>query len=77
MSEDTIPQFNLVDSPWIKVQKTAGELELVSLEQLFREGYSITKLAHESALEDSAMLAFLEPHSSTLVLLPLRRRRRL
>lgn len=61
MSEDTIPQFNLVDSPWIKVQKTAGELELVSLEQLFREGYSITKLAHESALEDSAMLAFLEP----------------
>lgn len=60
MSEDTMPCFNLVDSPWITVQRTNRAIDSISLDQLFREGYSIARLAHESALEDSAILAVAE-----------------
>lgn len=55
-----LPDFNLVEKPWIKVQMLNGELTELSLEELFREGYQVQRLAHEDALIDTALLAVLE-----------------
>ncbi|MDT0189636.1 type I-E CRISPR-associated protein Cse1/CasA [Rothia terrae] len=55
-----LPDFNLVERPWIRVQTQDGSLKELSLEELFSEGYTVHRLSHDDALIDTAVLAVLE-----------------
>lgn len=54
------PSFNLVDSPWIGVRTLAGELELLSLLDVFRNAAQIERLANDVPTQDFALLRLLE-----------------
>lgn len=48
--------FNLYYEPWIPVLYTSGEIQTVSLKQLFEDGYSIRKIHSGDATTDVAIL---------------------
>ena len=48
--------FSLYYEPWIPVLYTSGEIQTVSLKQLFEDGYSIRKIHSGDATTDVAIL---------------------